>query len=290
MKLLLKFNLVFVLIFALGLSATGFVSWKLLERNARDEIAQSARLLMDTALAARTYTQSEITPLLQTQMKYAFLPQSIPAFSATEMFGHLRKKHAEYGYKEAVLNPTNPRDRAVDWEADVIGQFRGNDEWVELIGERQTPAGGSFYVARPIRIGSAACLQCHGSAEGAPKTVVERYGPSNGFGWQVNEVVGAQIVSVPTDVPLQRAKRAFAVFMASIGAVFVAIGAGLNAMLWGIVIRPIGKLSTLADRISLGELDIPDFERASNDEIGVLARSMGRMRTSMVTAVRMLDG
>ena len=34
MKLLLKFNLVFLLVFALGLAATGYVSWALLERNA----------------------------------------------------------------------------------------------------------------------------------------------------------------------------------------------------------------------------------------------------------------
>src|SRR5687768_18621204 len=105
MKLLLKFNLVFLLAFALALGATGAVSWRLLERNAREEIAQNARLMMDTALAARTYTSNQVNPLLETQMKYTFLPQSVPAYSATEVFNDLRKKHAEYGYKEAVLNP-----------------------------------------------------------------------------------------------------------------------------------------------------------------------------------------
>ena len=109
MKLLFKFNLVFLLVFALGLAATGYVSWTLLERNARDEIAQNARLLMDTALATRSYTATQVNPLLETQMKYTFLPQSVPAYSATEVFNDLRKKHSEYGYKEAVLNPTNPR-------------------------------------------------------------------------------------------------------------------------------------------------------------------------------------
>jgi HAMP domain-containing protein len=290
MKLLFKFNLVFLLIFLLGIGATGYVSWTLLERNAREEIAQNARLLMDTALAARTYTSTQVNPLLQTQMKYTFLPQSVPAFSATEIFADLRKKHVEYGYKEAVLNPTNPRNRAVEWEADVITQFRGNSEWVELVGERQTPTGGSFYVARPIKVGSPSCLTCHSTVEAAPKTMVDRYGPANGFGWQLNEVIGAQIVSVPTQVPLERAKQAFTVFMASITAVFVAIGVGLNLMLWGIVIRPIGKLSQFADRVSLGELEIPEFKRSSNDEIGGLARSIGRMRTSMVQAMKMLDG
>jgi protein-histidine pros-kinase len=289
MKLLLKFNLVFILIFALGIGVTGYVSWTLLERNARDEIAQNARLLMDTALAARTYTSSQVNPLLQTQMKYTFLPQSVPAYSATEVFNDLRKKHTEYGYKEAVLNPTNPRNRAVDWETDLITQFRTNKEATELMGDRDTPTGRSFYIARPIRISNAACLQCHSTVDAAPKTMLERYGPANGFGWVLNDVVGAQIISVPTKVPLDRAEQAFRVFMGSISVVFVVIGIMLNLMLWALVIRPIGKLSQFADRVSLGELEIPEIKRKSRDEIGVLSRSIGRMRTSMVQAMKMLE-
>jgi HAMP domain-containing protein len=289
MKLLLKFNLVFILVFALGLAATGYVSWKLLERNARDEIAQNARLLMDTALAARSYTSTQVNPLLETQMKYTFLPQSVPAYSATEVFNDLRKKHSEYGYKEAVLNPTNPRNRAVDWEADIITQFRNNKDFNEILGDRETPGGGSFYVARPIRVSSPACLRCHSTVEAAPKTMLERYGPANGFGWTLNDVVGAQIISVPTKVPLERAQEVFRVFMSSITGVFVAIGVVLNLMLWALVIRPIGKLSLFADRVSLGELEIPEFRRESRDEIGVLARSIARMRTSMVQAMKMLE-
>ena len=124
MKLLLKFNLVFILVFALGLTATGYVSWRLLERNAREEIAQSARLLMDTAVATRTYTTSQVGPLLQTQMKYTFLPQSVPSFAAIEVLKGLTQKFPEFTYKAAMLNPTNPRDRASDWEADLVTHFK----------------------------------------------------------------------------------------------------------------------------------------------------------------------
>ena len=289
MKLLLKFNLVFVLVFALGMAATAYVSWRLLERNAREEITQSARLLMDTAIATRTYTANQIGPLLQTQMKYTFLPQSVAAYSAHEVFNDVRKKHTEYSYKEAVLNPTNPQHRAVDWEADVIAQFRNNKDTIEVIGDRETPTGRSFYVARPFRITNPACLQCHSTIDAAPKTMIERYGPANGFGWVLNDVVGAQIISVPTEIPLNRAKQAFTVFMGSVSVVFVLIGIVLNLMLWALVIRPIGQLSSFADRVSLGELDIPEFKRKSGDEIGMLARSIARMRTSMVQAMKMLE-
>jgi len=289
MRLLLKFNLIFLLIFVAGLAAISQVSWQLLERNAREEIAQSARLLMDAAIATRSYTSGQINPLLQTQMKYTFLPQSVPAYSATEVFKGLREKHTEYAYKEAVLNPTNPRNRAVDWETDIVNQFRNNKDTTEIVGDRDTPTGRSFYVARPLRIGNKACLQCHSTVDAAPATLIERYGQANGFGWQFDEVVGAQIISVPTQVPLERANKAFKVFMTSTGAVFVVIAVVLNLMLWALVIRPVTKLSQFADRVSLGELEIPEFKRASRDEIGVLARSIGRMRTSMVQAMKMLD-
>jgi protein-histidine pros-kinase len=289
MRLLLKFNLAFLLIFALGLAAIGYVSWTLLQKNARAEIAQSARLLMDTAIAMRTYTSSQVRPLLETQMKYTFLPQLVPAYSATEIFNDLRKKHSEYSYKEATLNPTNPRDRAVEWEADLITQFRNNKDIAELIGERDTPTGGSYYFARPFRITDPACLYCHSTVDAAPKTMVERYGPANGFGWQLNDVIGAQVISVPTRVPLARAADAFKVFMGSVAGVFIAIGIVLNLMLYFIVIRPVAKLSQFADRVSLGELEIAEFKRESGDEIGLLARSIGRMRTSMVQAMKMLE-
>jgi protein-histidine pros-kinase len=177
----------------------------------------------------------------------------------------------------------------VDWEADIITQFRNNKDYTEILGDRETPNGGSFYVARPIRVGSPACLRCHSTVDAAPKTMIERYGPANGFGWTLNDVVGAQIISVPTNVPLARAQEAFTVFMGSITAVFVAIGLVLNLMLWALVIRPIGQLSHFADRVSLGELEIPEFKRESGDEIGVLARSIARMRTSMVQAMKMLE-
>jgi protein-histidine pros-kinase len=289
MKLIFKFNLVFLLVFLLGLGAAGYVSHELLQKNAREEILQNGRLLMETALATRAYTSGQIRPLLETQMKYAFLPQSIPSYSAQEVLNGLRKKFPEYGYKEATLNPTNPRDRAVEWESDIINQFRGNADRVEIIGERDTPTGRALYISRPIQIKDPACLPCHSTVEAAPKTMVDRYGPANGFGWQLNEIVGAQVVVVPTAVPIERANAAFRTFMTSLTAVFLVIGVALNLMLFAMVIRPVTKLSKLADDVSLGNMDVPDFHVRAKDEIGTLADSFNRMKKSLIQAMKMLE-
>ncbi len=289
MKLLLKFNLVFVAVFLLGIGLTGLVTRELLQRNAQEEVLQHARFMMEKALAVRSYTSTQVAPLLETQMKYSFLPQSVPAFSATEVLAKLQKNYPEYGYKEATLNPTNPRNRAVEWEVDVISEFRKSPDAKEFIGERDTPGGRALYIARPIKIANEACLRCHSTVDAAPKTLVEKYGPANGFGWNLNEVVGAQMVSVPMAVPMQRADRAFGVFMGLLTAVFVAIAAVLNAMLWWLVIRPVTRLSAIADRVSLGELDVTPFEARTRDEIGVLSQSFKRMQKSLVQALKMLE-
>lgn len=289
MKLLIKFNLIFALIFVLGLLSSAYVSRELLQKHAQAEVMDHARLLMEKAIAVRTYTSEQIRPLLDTQMKYTFLPQSVPAYSATEVLAQLSKKYPEYIYKEATLNPTNPRDRAVDWEVDIITRFRTSAELSEFVGERDTPLGRVLYVARPLRISNPACLACHSSIEAAPKTLIDKYGPANGFGWQLNEAVGAQIVSVPMAVPLARAQQTFTVFMSSMVAIFVAIGVALNGMLWALVIRPITQLSALADQVSLGDMTVPEFSAASHDEIGVLAGSLARMRRSLEQALQMLE-
>jgi protein-histidine pros-kinase len=289
MKLLVKFNLLFLLVMGLGLAVSGWISRGLLQDNAQQEVLNQARLLMEKALAVRGYTAGQITKLLETQMKYEFLPQSVPSYSAVEVLTSLQTKYPDFAYKEATLNPTNPRDRAVDWEVDVVNQFRGNATLTESIGQRVTATGPALFIARPLRITNPTCLQCHSSVEAAPKTMIDRYGPNNGFGWQLNEVIGAQIISVPMALPLQRAERSFQVFMVSQVAVFVAVGIALNLMVWLVIVRPVTRLSSLADRVSQGDLEAPDFETGSKDEIGTLAASFSRMRTSVVQAMRMLD-
>lgn len=288
MKLVVKFNLVFIIVFSLGFAAAGYVTYDLLQRNAKEEILQNARLIMESALASRAYTNTQIAPLLQTQMKYEFLPQTVPAYGATEQFNTLHTKFPDFAYKEATLNPTNLRDRAADWESDIVGRFRQDNGQKEIVGERDTPAGRSLYMARPIQITNGACLVCHSTIDVAPKTMLDKYGTANGFGWKLNEVIGAQVVSVPMTLPIQRANAAFRTFMISLAAIFIAIFVVLNLMLMFIVVNPVRQLAKVADEVSLGKMEA-EFSVKGKDEIGVLAQSFSRMKKSLAQALKMLD-
>jgi HAMP domain-containing protein len=290
LKLIWKFNLVLAGIFLIAYAAAAVVAYGVLQSNAKEEILRTGRLMMEAATASRDYTSSHIKPLLETQLKYVFLPETIPAFAATEQFNELRKKHEDFGYKEATLNPTNPRDRAADWEADIINKFRQSPTTQELFGERDTPTGRSLFVARPVQVKSPLCLECHSTAEAAPKTMIDVYGSSNGFGWKLNDIIGAQVVSVPTAVPIARATQSFRTFMLSLLGVFVLVIVLLNVMLYSIVIRRVTRLAKIADQVSLGNMDAGEFKSKSKDEIGVLTEALARMKASVVQAMNMLEG
>ena len=206
MGLRLKFNLVLSLVFLLGLGVTGYESCELLHKNAREEVLRNAGVMMESALSMRGYTVAQVRPVLQADPE-KFLPQSVPAYAATEIMTLLRKKYPDYSYKEAALNPTNPRNRAVEWETDIVNEFRNNGERKEFTGTRMTPNGLSLYLARPFQIKDPACLSCHTSADQAPPAMVKLYGNGNGYGWKLNEVIGAQIVSVPMTLPIQNANE-----------------------------------------------------------------------------------
>ncbi|BDG05201.1 c-type heme family protein [Anaeromyxobacter oryzae] len=312
MRLLAKFSLIFVVVFGLGLGAAAYLFYGLLQRNARDQVLYSAQLMMDTALAMRSYTTNEVKPAITDMFeqrvkadqnddvfrdlcakrgftaKRVFRPQTVPAYSATQMFNELRKKYPDYLYKEATLNPTNPRNRAVDWEEDLIKVFRNRPEMNLYDGERDTPFGRALFLAKPMRAASS-CMECHSVPSAAPKEMVQLYGTNNGFGWKQGDVVAAQIVTVPVSLPVQMADHAFRRLLLSIVAVGLLTLLVLDALLYVTVIRPVSRFAARADEISKGQLDVPELPVRGKDEISVLAAAFNRMHRSVTAAMRMLE-
>jgi protein-histidine pros-kinase len=288
MGLRMKFNLVLLLAFAIGLALAAYLSDRILKNNAREEVVQNARIMIESALGARAYTAEHVKPLLTLQMKRQFLPQTVSAYAAAQSFKALRTKFPEYSYKEAALNPTNPNDRASDWEADIIREFRDNAERKELIVERDTPTGRMLNLARPLGIYDEGCLTCHGKVEDAPKTMTDIYGVNNGFGWKMGEIIGAQIVTVPMSLPLERARQTFTTFLILLGGIFLLLLVLLNILLHFVVIRPVTRMADIANEVSMGKPDVPEYVKHGSDEISSLSQSFNRMRLSLENAMKML--
>ncbi len=291
MKLLVKFNLLLIAVFSLGLFLISFAARTFLQKQAQSEVLREAGLMSASALATRDYTEKEISPLLEKTADHAaiFLPQTIPFFAATNTFEQLRQSYPDYTYKEATLNPTNLRDRATDWEADIINHFRSFPEEKEMVRTRAGASETSLYLAHPIRA-EQGCLQCHSVPSAAPRAMLKRYGNRNGFGWNLGEIVGAQIISVPTTVPLQLAQKGLRELLIDLSAIFLFAILLIDAGLYLIVIRPLRTISNSADRISQGEMDLDQLAVSGNDEVAQVTRSFNRMHTSLKKAIDLLNG
>ncbi|WAL62038.1 DUF3365 domain-containing protein [Thermocoleostomius sinensis A174] len=274
----------------MGLILSGIALSIVLRQNARNDVAATALILMETMGSVRDYTSSQINPELSDELETKFLPQTIPAYSAREVFENLRNnpEYRDFFYKEATLNPTNLRDKADEFEAQLVRNFQQNTSLKELSGFRTVPSGEVFYIARPLSVSAESCLQCHQSPATAPKSLIERYGTSGGFGWQLNEIVGARVVSVPASRVITKANRSSLIVLSIVSTIFIGVILLVNILLNRQIIRPLKRMTRVAEEVSTGHTNV-EFEAISNDEIGNLAKAFKRMQLSLDIALRRLS-
>src|SRR5579863_8235966 len=268
-----KFNLVMLVAFVVGLALAAGLSWRITHENAHREVLQEANIMMAMASAIRDYTNNEIEPLLADQIKTRFLPHTVPSWAAQTNLRSLAKQFPDYSYKEPALNPTNPADKATDWESSIIAEFNHNPSLAEFTSTRDTASGPILSFSRPIRITDKACLTCHSTPSAAPASMIDLYGSANGFGWKLGDVIGAQIVSVPMQVALDKADQVFYIVFGGLVSVFLVTLLLLNLVLHYMIIRPIRRMSMIAGEVSLGNNDVPEFREKGDDEIASLAKS-----------------
>ncbi len=298
-KLGFKLNIFLGVLFLVVTLTIGTVLSRILHNYAESIVIEQASLLIETMNSVRNYTNTQITPELSSRLETEslFLPQAVPSYSAREVFEDLRSnnKYDQLFFKEAALNPTNLRDKANPFETEIIQSFRQSSKLpdrdtsdLQQQGFRTVPGGDLFYIARPIVVNEESCLRCHGDPQNAPKSQIATYGKDNGFGWKLNEVVGAQIISVPvSQVVKQAQKLRWLVIGQVIGFLLVAILL-LNFFLKFLITDPIDKMSHLSKKLSIGDLDV-EFEQKSNDEMGVLAASLNRLKVSLKMAMEMIQ-
>jgi hypothetical protein len=281
-----KFTIMLVLVFLGGIVLSAAVLIQALQRRAEGEVTSKGLLLLQTMNAVRYYTSTHVNPLLAPQLETEteFISESVPAFSAREVFERLRTDttYQDFYYKEATLNPTNPRNRADDFEIELIARFKTDPATTELSGFRTLFDQRVFYNARPIKISNESCLQCHGALADAPASLVTTYGGQGGFGWALDEIVGAQIIYVPAADVSEIAGSSFILVMAVFLVVFSLSVLLLNRLLNRNVVQPVGLLAALSNKIARGEAEENDANALNplarqTDELGQLARVFRRM-------------
>lgn len=290
-KLGAKFNALLTLAFFISIALSGVMLSTILEQRAQAEVTSQANLLMQTVTSLRDYTQDRVNPLLQNQIEngVAFIPESIPSFSVREVIDRLQKNqdYRNFSYKDATLDPTNLRDKADDFEVELIDRFRKHPEIKELSGYRALPEGTIFYIAKPLAITDQKCLQCHSNPAVAPKTMLTSYGSEHGFNWKLNDILAAQVVSIPSETVFENASHSFLIIMGTLVGIFLIVILLINLLLRRTVVQRIRRIAKTAQAASMGEMNV-ELEEHSSDEIGTLATAFDRLKSSLEIAMDLL--
>jgi|GEM_PF-1190513 len=258
-----KFSLFLGLVWLLGSSLTTFTLSKHLNERAEQAVRERAEILLTAMQAARNYTRDNIQPILdrRSESSDSFIQETVPNFAARTIFSDFRQqdpKLQDFIYKEAAINPTNPLDRADDFETKIFTRLQQqliNTQPKILSGYRTSERKKLFYLARPLIVNDASCLDCHGSPENAPQYLLNMYGDKNGFGWKLNDVVAAQMVYVPADKIFDRGNQNLITVMKTLSIIFGALFLAINFLLWRTVIKPLKILTNVAKQISNGDLN-----------------------------------
>ena len=286
-----QFTLLLTLIFVSGIIVSGVVLSQATRNQAQSEVAAKSALLMETMNAVASYTNDSVAPLLQEELAESatFISETVPAYSSREVFEKFRNQpeYQDYFYKEAAPNPTNPRDKADDFETKLVEQMRAQPGRTTLSGYRQIDGVGQFYSARPVEVSAQSCLQCHGRPEDAPKSHLASFGSKNGFGWELGEVVAAQTVYVPSDAIFAKGRQYLTLAMAIFASVFAIVALLINRLLKSRVISPVNQLTNVAQTLTADSVtaervrvfDSPGVNRVARraDEPGKLARAFQHM-------------
>ena len=291
-----KFSVALLLVWLVVSGSTIAMLSQHLNSHAEQAVRERATIVLTAMQSVRDYTRDHVQPLLKESKDVgAFVQESIPNFSARTVFADFQQQDdllEDFLYKEATPNPTNLDDLADTFEADIFSQLQqyvknNQDEPQVLSGYRSLDGKKLFYSARPLLMTDASCLECHGSAKNAPQYLLDMYGDRNGFNWQLNDVVAAQMVYVPADMIFNRGRQNLLTvtktLLGILGAFFVVI----NLLLWRMVVKPLKVLTNTAKFVSscsiqAGQETYPQnqpLEKLTQrqDEPGQLARSFQYM-------------
>ncbi|MEO0839270.1 MAG: DUF3365 domain-containing protein [Cyanobacteria bacterium J06643_5] len=291
MKIGARVTLNLIIVFAVGILISGIALSNVLDRKAKGEVDSKALALMEMNNSIRNYTNEQVQPLLlpKVETEDEFIPESIPAFSVREVFEIFRNnpEYASFLYKDATLDPTNLRDKADNFETKIVNKFKNSDKKT-LSGYRTISGTKLYYTARPFSITNESCLECHSTPERAPKSQIATYGAENGFGWKLNEILGAQIVYVPAENILANARNSFFLITGVVTMIFAVVIILINLLLKSTVLQRIKTIASVAEQVSVGNMNA-SFGKQNQDEIGDLAEAFNRMKYSLEIAMNMIN-
>ena len=266
----------FALVFAgLVLART----WYSTQRSLEHLTAEQARLALAFDLAIRDYVANHVRPAMEARIgEDEFVLEAMStSYVARNVFESVNKQFPKYVIKFSSDNPRNERNLAGPAESEVLQFFREQPEaetWAGVL-----PLNGErHYVRGHVMRIKEACLRCHGVPEEAPVAMFEQYPSMKGYGYQVGDVAGMDLVGIPVSTVQERLREDvasnLAALLACVGVLFGAIVVTFR----GVVGRRLSKITDhFRSAVEAENVPLHPVPETGDDEISVLASSFNTM-------------
>ncbi len=280
-----------VALIATGIQLVHTTSDMLTQQRRATAALANASLQFD--LAIRGYVQEVLRPaVLDAELEpsgphreNSFRPEILSSsFISRSIFESVGKNVDGLEIRFASDNPRNPANLATQEERQIIEYFRAHPNAQSWEGRLATDRGVFWASAVPRRMKDE-CMQCHGSPETAPVSLLQRYGNEAGFGRQPGEIAAIDLVKIDW-APIERQLW----LHSALHLVYCfATGLGVFTIVMLAFRRMIGKpLKEFTRHISSGALTDASLPRAlisRDDEFGVLARAFNELTVRIRSAL-----
>jgi len=239
------------------------------------------KLLVDMIRSVRNVVREDTRPYFLP--KGEFMPVVVSSTVMAKTVAHkFTREQPDYYIRIVSDNPLNTQNVPDGLEKDVLQRLRADTKKKHVV-EEGTIKGKQFLISAAPAKASKGCMTCHGKPEEAPKAIVEKYGDKTGYGWKVDDIVGASLVGVPLANVNSLVLQRFLVIFGILTVLFTVILVLLNGLVRRTIIRPIVTITQAAYAISHGKVNQPLVSRR-RDEIGDLVNSFELMRRSITVA------
>lgn len=262
----------------------GGASYKFSTSSAMDEAKTKGEIIFNYIDAQRMYFREDQRALVMELVeKDRFYPDLMSGFVVTRAtWAKFKQSMPGYLFKQATIDPLHPDNKADENELKIIKHFQDNPGTKRSEGTLEKDGEEYFYLARPISITKKGCLRCHGDPLDAPKDQVDIYGTEHGYNWKMGETPAAFVVYIPVSQAMEAAKKSAAILILIGAGTLLVVLIGISAYITKAVVNPVVMLSNRTEEISLGKNLTDPIAHDSNDEIGMLASSINRLRISLV--------
>ncbi len=253
-----------------GLLLSGLSYWNTRRLLMAEAMGKSEVILREVE-AIRSYVKEELRPkMYELHGRDTFIIEAMSTtFVSTTIMKRFTDAMPDYVYRRVSLNPHNPRHLADPFEEEMIDWFAEDSSrtfWQGTVRRNDE----SFFISMIPDTFSQACIRCHGRVEDAPPSLVERYGPVNGFRFQAGDLAGINSVAIPVSASLRAAwQGSLIIFGITLAATLVWVWL-LNFIFQRLVVE---RLAMMLSQVGRKQQD-----STPGDELDALQASLGSLR------------